>query len=186
MLLSYALNPTHSTQSLPDIAARHGQPQPTTLASAAAAIHALVPVLRAHVDDADLTRIYTEIDLPLAPVLYRMEQAGVSIDTTVLHGLSERFAVELQRVGERIFELSNQRFNINSPKQLGVVLFTHLGLPAPLAEAKIKQYLPRKMYLNFSRRSMRFRAWFLNTVISPSSSRITLTHCRCWPTANHA
>ncbi len=149
MLLSYALNPTHSTQSLPDIAARHGQPQPTTLASAAAAIHALVPVLRAHVDDADLTRIYTEIDLPLAPVLYRMEQAGVSIDTTVLHGLSERFAVELQRVGERIFELSNQRFNINSPKQLGVVLFTHLGLPAPPSRGKNKAVSTAQDVLEF-------------------------------------
>jgi len=138
MLLSYALNPTHATQSLADVAARHGQAAPSTLAAGAAAIHALVPALRADVDETNVTRVYRDIDLPLAPVLFRMERAGVRIDTGVLAGLSHRFAVELERVGERIFELAGQRFNINSPKQLGVVLFTHLGLPAPVVRGKGK------------------------------------------------
>jgi DNA polymerase-1 len=82
--------------------------------------------------------VYTEIDLPLAPVLYRMEQAGIRIDIHALDGLSKRFAVELERVGERIFELAGRRFNINSPKQLGEVLFTHMGLPAPTVRGKGK------------------------------------------------
>jgi DNA polymerase-1 len=67
-----------------------------------------------------------------------MEQAGVRIDTGVLAGLSMRFAVELERVGERIFELAGRRFNINSPKQLGEVLFTDLKLPAPASRGKGK------------------------------------------------
>jgi len=138
MLLSYALNPTHTTQSLADVAARHGQTAPSTLAAGAAAIHALVPALRAEVEKAGVARVYAEIDLPLAPVLFRMEQAGVRIDLSVLDGLSKRFAIELQRVGERIFELAGRRFNINSPKQLGEVLFTHLGLPAPASRGKGK------------------------------------------------
>ncbi len=138
MLLSYALNPTHSTQTLADVAARHGQPAPSSLAAGAATIRALVPTLRADVEKANVERVYRDIDLPLAPVLYRMEQAGVRINTAVLAGLSIRFAVELERVGERIFELASQRFNINSPKQLGVVLFTHLGLPAPVVRGKGK------------------------------------------------
>jgi DNA polymerase-1 len=136
MLLSYALNPTHSTQSLADVAARHSQPAPSTLAAGAAAIHALVPALLTEVEKAGVRRVYKEIDLPLAPVLFRMEQAGVRIDLAVLDGLSKRFALELERVGERIFELAGRRFNINSPKQLGVVLFTHLGLPAPSSRGK--------------------------------------------------
>jgi DNA polymerase-1 len=138
MLLSYALNPTHATQSLADVAARHGQAAPATLAAGAAAIHALVPVLLAEVEKAGVGRVYREIDLPLAPVLFGMEQAGVRIDRGVLDGLSKRFAVELDRVGERIFELAGRRFNINSPKQLGEVLFTHLGLPAPASRGKGK------------------------------------------------
>jgi DNA polymerase-1 len=138
MLLSYALNPTHTTQSLADVAARHSQAPPSSLAAGAAAIRALVPVLRAEAEKAGVARVYTEIDLPLAPVLYRMERAGVRIDLGVLDGLSKRFALELERVGERIFELAGRRFNINSPKQLGDVLFTHLGLPAPAARGKSK------------------------------------------------
>ncbi len=138
MLLSYALNPTHSTQSLADVAARNGQPAPSTLAAGAAAIHALVPSLRAEVEKAGVERVYADIDLPLAPVLFRMEQAGVRIDLGVLDGLSKRFAVELERVGEHIFSLAGRRFNINSPKQLGEVLFTHLGLPAPSSRGKGK------------------------------------------------
>jgi DNA polymerase-1 len=138
MLLSYALNPTHATQALADVAARHGQAAPSSLAAGAAAIRALVPVLKAEVEKTGLERVYRDIDLPLAPVLFRMEEAGVRIDTGVLDGLSKRFAIELERVGERIFELAGRRFNINSPKQLGEVLFTHLGLPAPAVRGKGK------------------------------------------------
>ncbi|MGA7832206.1 MAG: DNA polymerase I [Terracidiphilus sp.] len=137
MLLSYALNPTHATQSLADVAARHSQPAPATLAAGAAAIHALIPALKQEVDKAGVQRAY-EMDLQLAPVLFRMEQAGVRIDLGVLDGLSKRFAIEMNRVGERIFELAGRRFNINSPKQLGEVLFTDLGLPAPTSRGKGK------------------------------------------------
>jgi DNA polymerase I len=137
MLLSYALNPTHATQSLADVAARHGQTV-SSLAGGAAAIRSMVPSLLSEVEKAGTRFVYKEIDLPLAPVLYRMEQAGVRIDLGVLDGLSKRFALELTRVGERIFELAGRRFNINSPKQLGEVLFTHLGLPAPASRGKGK------------------------------------------------
>jgi DNA polymerase-1 len=135
MLLSYALNPTHATQTLADVAARHSQAAPSTLAAGAAAIRALVPALKAEVEKAGLEQVYA-MDLQLAPVLFRMEQAGVRIDLGVLDGLSKRFALELTRVGEQIFELVGRRFNINSPKQLGEVLFTDLHLPAPASRGK--------------------------------------------------
>ena len=138
MLLSYALNPTHATQALADVAARHSQPAPSTQTAAAATIHALVPALLAEAQKSGVERVYREIDLPLAPVLYRMEQVGVRIDVGVLDGLSKRFSQELERVGERIFELAGRRFNINSPKQLGEVLFTHMGLAAPPSRGKGK------------------------------------------------
>jgi DNA polymerase-1 len=149
MLLSYALNPIHTTPSLSDVAARHGQLAPSTLAAGAAAAHALVPVLRAEAERAGVARVYQDIDLPLAPVLYRMEQAGVRIDIRALDGLSKRFAVELQQVSERIYELAGERFNINSPKQLGVVLFTRLGLPAPAARGKSKSVSTAQDVLEF-------------------------------------
>jgi DNA polymerase-1 len=138
MLLSYALNPTNATQTLADVAARNGHAPPSSLAAAAAIVQALVPRLRTHVEESNVMSVYTDIDLPLGPVLYRMEQAGVRIDQHVLAGLSERFGKELDRVGERIYELAGERFNINSPKQLGVVLFTHMGLPTPVKYGKGK------------------------------------------------
>jgi len=138
MLLSYALNPTHATQTLADVAARHGQGIPSSLPAAAAAVYALAPLLREEADRAEVSRVYAEIDLPLAPVLYRMEQAGVRIDRAALSSLSDKFGGEISRVGESIFELAGERFNINSPKQLGAVLFTRLGLPAPVVRGKGK------------------------------------------------
>jgi len=138
MLLSYALNPTHTTQTLADVAARHGQTPPTSLAAGAAIVQTLIPLLKSEAEKTAVTSVYRDIDLPLAPVLFRMERAGVRIDKAALAALSKRFAIELERVGERIFELAGQRFNINSPKQLGVVLFTHLGLPAPVVRGKGK------------------------------------------------
>jgi DNA polymerase I len=138
MLLSYALNPTHATQTLADVAARHGQIPPSSLASAAASVRGLVPTLRQEVDKAGVSGVYRDIDLPLAPVLYRMEKSGIRIDVEVLGQLSRRFGAEIDRVSEHIFELAGRRFNINSPKQLGEVLFTHMGLPAPLVRGKGK------------------------------------------------
>jgi DNA polymerase-1 len=149
MLLSYALNPTHSTQSLADVAARHGQAPPTSLPAAAATIHALVPALREEAEKSAVLRVYADIDLPLTPVLYRMEQAGVRIDSTALGKLSEKLSGELTRVGEHIFSLAGKRFNINSPKQLGAVLFTDLGLPAPPSRGKNKSVSTAQDVLEF-------------------------------------
>ena len=138
LLLSYALNPTHTTQTLADVAARHGQAQPSSLAASAAVVRALVPVLKEEVAKADVTWVYEEIDLPLAPVLFAMEQAGVRIDLDVLEGLSRKLGAEMERTSAKIYELAGKRFNINSPKQLGEVLFGDLGLPAPAARGKSK------------------------------------------------
>lgn len=138
MLLSYVLNPTHATQTLADVAARNEEMAPSSPPAAATAIFALTPKLLDAAREADVQRVYREIDLPLAPVLYRMEKAGIRIDTGVLAGMAKRFSGEIERVGEHIFELAGRRFNINSPKQLGEVLFTHMGLTPPAARGKSK------------------------------------------------
>ena len=159
MLLSYALNPTHSSQTLADVAARHSQGAPATLAAGAAAIRALVPTLKTEVEKADLQRVYA-MDFELAPVLFRMERAGVRIDLGVLDSLSKRFAIELTRVGEEIFSRAGRRFNINSPKQLGEVLFTDLGLPAPASRGRERPFPPRRMCWRILQRAMNSRNCF--------------------------
>ncbi len=85
-----------------------------------------------------LLHLYRTMDLPLVPVLLRMEQAGVRIDTAVLSAMSTRLAVEMDTLAERIFDSSGHRFNLNSPKQLGDVLFNRMLLPKPTKHGKGK------------------------------------------------
>jgi DNA polymerase I len=143
MLYSYLVNPTHATHRLADVAARFtSRPLQETaeaqLAEAAHVIRGLTPVLREDIDALDERRVYEEIDLPLVPILLRMETIGVRIDSAVLNLMGEKLTSEMQRVGEDIFEKAGHRFNINSPKQLGDVLFNKMNLPKPLKYGKGK------------------------------------------------
>jgi DNA polymerase-1 len=143
MLYSYLINPTHTTHRLSDVAARFSNyPLKETgerqLTEAAHAIHTLAPVLRDDVAALEAQSVYDTIDLPLVPVLLGMEKAGVRIDSALLNKMGDRLSSEMQRVGEEIFALSGHRFNINSPKQLGDVLFNKMGLPKPLKYGKGK------------------------------------------------
>ena len=186
MLLSYLVNPTHSSHTLPDIAARTTsralvhQPtkdnpnDPKRLPEAAAAIARLAEALATQVAEAGtfthhipkdeptlggamtpemiyntpitvdptktspLMGVYQAIDLPLVPVLLRMEQTGVRIDPAVLNQMSSRLSVEIDNLAERIYADSGHRFNINSPKQLGDVLFNKMDLPKPMKYGKGK------------------------------------------------
>jgi DNA polymerase I len=143
MLYSYLVNPTHSTHRLSDVVARFtARPLQETgdavLPESAHAIHHLVPTLRRDIDALDARSVYETIDLPLVGVLRRMEEAGVRIDSGVLNRMGEKLAAEMHRVGEEIFSLAEQRFNINSPRQLGDVLFNKMGLPKPMKYGKGK------------------------------------------------
>lgn len=143
MLYSYLVNPTHTTHRLADVAARFSS-QPLHaeggegLAEAAHAVHTLTPVLRADVEQAALADVYETIDRPLVPVLLRMEQAGVRVDLHVLRAMDEHLSRELARSSEEIYACCGYRFNINSPKQLGDVLFNKMELPKPLKYGKGK------------------------------------------------
>ncbi len=88
----------------------------------------------------DLRRLYDEVDLPLMPVLLRMERTGVRIDTERLAALSREMEARLERLTEEIYALAGTPFNINSPKQLGEVLFERLGLQPQGKTTKTKAY----------------------------------------------
>lgn len=87
-----------------------------------------------------LRKVYESIDLPLAPVLARMENCGISIATSELGSLSRKMDIEIQRLADEIFVLSGKPFNISSPQQLGKVLFEDLKLPAQGKTGKTKSY----------------------------------------------
>jgi DNA polymerase-1 len=137
MLYSYLLNPTHSTHRLEDVAARfdnqslRGEGE-EALPMAAATIARLAPQLRRAVEDSDTWKVYETIDLPLTPILLDMEEAGVRIDSAYLQRISERLAEQMHTLAECIYNSCSHRFNINSPKQLGDVLFNKMALPKPI------------------------------------------------------
>ncbi len=85
-----------------------------------------------------LAELFTSIELPLTRVLARMERAGVRIDSAELHRLSGLMETGIARLTAEIHALSGKPFNINSPQQLGKVLFEDLGLPAPAKHGKGK------------------------------------------------
>ncbi len=80
------------------------------------------------IKEQDLAFVYEKIELPLMPVLRAMERRGVKIDRGFLKKLSKEYTKELEKIAERIYKAAGEPFNINSPKQLGEVLFDKLGL----------------------------------------------------------
>jgi len=137
MLYSYLLDPTYSSHRLADVALRRfnlklaGQ-----LAESADITGRLTEALREEVAHDGLTKLYDEIDLPLVPVLTRMEQAGVKIDTSALSQMSSELEREIVSKEKEIHDLAGMAFNVGSPKQLGDVLFNRMNLPKPVKYGK--------------------------------------------------
>ncbi len=104
----------------------------------AEAAFVLAEELRPQIESNGLRELYESIELPLAPVLARMARTGIRIAPDQLLKLSESMDHELQRLTTEIHALAGKPFNINSPQQLGKVLFEELGLPAPVKYGKGK------------------------------------------------
>ena len=90
---------------------------------------ALEEALAKEIDKIDCRALLEKIELPLSPVLARMEAEGFRIDTAALEAFGNRLAAEMVLLTESIISLAGMEFNLNSPKQLAEVLFTHLALP---------------------------------------------------------
>ncbi len=84
----------------------------------------LFPMLR----EEDLEKVYFDIEMPLIKILVEVEKSGIRLDTALLTNLADEMAVEIESIQKRIFFLSGEEFNINSPKQLSRILFQSLGL----------------------------------------------------------
>lgn len=164
MLASYCLNPSVRSHSLDALAETHcqhtmqpieeligsGKNQksfatvPVDRATYYAAedadytfrlFHALAPML----DDAGVRRVFEVVEVPLVPVLARMESAGVRIDTTYLKRLSTTMEKKIAGLTDQIYDAAGEEFNINSPAQLGHILFDVLKLKPQGKTAKTSQ-----------------------------------------------
>jgi DNA polymerase-1 len=139
MLYSYLLDPTYPSHRLADVALRRFNMKLSGgLPEAADVTGRLAATLRGEVEEAGLLKLYQEIDLPLVPVLTRMEQAGVKVDRKNLAEMSSRLEREIAAKAKEIYVSAGHEFNISSPKQLGDVLFNKLNLPKPVKYGKGK------------------------------------------------
>ncbi len=94
--------------------------------------------LSPEIDQQGFREVYETIDLPLSNVLAQMEQLGIRVDPKQLRVLSGQLDTDIQRLSGEIYELAGKPFNINSPVQLGKILFEELNLPAPVKYGKGK------------------------------------------------
>jgi DNA polymerase-1 len=133
-LAAYLLDPNRSKYELDDLARDalniDGSPHAADgwtgsqwqAATAADLTWQTAHVLHERILEKKLETIYSEVELPLAPLLYQMEQAGLKVDRKVLFDLSNFLGTELLRLTEQIYKLAGHEFNIGSPKQVGDVL----------------------------------------------------------------
>ncbi|NYV64360.1 DNA polymerase I [Bacillus sp. Gen3] len=151
LIASYLLNPSETVEDFASVAKRHGYnmvhsdeevfgkgvkrkvPEENILADhvvrKAVGIASLVNSCLEELEKNDQLELFTELELPLSFILADMESTGIMVNIDRLKQMGEELTERLQSIEEKVFELAGESFNINSPKQLGVILFEKLGLP---------------------------------------------------------
>jgi DNA polymerase-1 len=99
------------------------------LARKVAAINYLSVRLAKELAEKNQTALFTDMELPLSKILAEMEITGIRVDASRLHQMKGEFAERLHEIEQKIYQEAGEEFNLNSPKQLGVILFEKMGLP---------------------------------------------------------
>ncbi|GAE34104.1 DNA polymerase I [Halalkalibacter akibai] len=156
-MASYLLDPSLSSHNISDVAMRKGIGQlqedefvygkgakrripgqdelAEHLVRKAMALYQLKPVLEAELKENEQEALFRDLEMPLSLVLGRMETTGVKVDKEQLQQMGEDLEFRLNDLEKKIHQLAGTTFNINSPKQLGEILFEKLGLP-PVKKTK--------------------------------------------------
>lgn len=136
-LAGYVLDPG-STLDLSSLSVKYSQLPPLVIdeerPKQAAAVQAqrvgeLAPILLEQLTQDGLSALYYQVELPLARILSAMELRGIEANVDKLDQLSKTMGATLEHLTTEIYKIAGEEFNINSPKQLGVILFEKLGLP---------------------------------------------------------
>ena len=136
IVAAYLLNPLKNDYGFEDVAQEHLglMIDPKTelekmVCYEAYAAFASSAVLEEKLKKEEMWKLFTEIEMPLVFTLFHMEQNGVRVEAEELKNYGEQLGGKIVQLEKEIYELAGEEFNINSPKQLGVVLFEHLSLP---------------------------------------------------------
>lgn len=134
MLMAYLLNPSRSQNDLPTIIGDYlevslpGKEGAELSFAYVKAMEMLVPRFYRELLEKDMWELYRDVELPLSQVLARMETTGVLLDQNILEEMGDELNGRISALTEEIYRLAGEEFNINSPKQLGYILFEKLGL----------------------------------------------------------
>jgi DNA polymerase I len=138
-IYSYLLRPTTGNHNFADVVMRQWNVMLGGGAGERADyLQRLAPVLREAARQQELTRAYEDIDLPLSAVLADIERVGIGVDPKALAVMSESMEREIRRLEKDIWELAGQEFNVNSPSQLGEILFDKLNLAPAVKRGRAK------------------------------------------------
>ena len=135
-IAAYMLNPLKSEYPFEDVAQEYlglmidpKADEEKKICYEAYTAFAAADVLLGKLRETDMEKLFREIEMPLVFTLFKMEQNGVKVEGEALRVYGEQLGGKITELEKEIYELAGEEFNINSPKQLGVVLFEHLGLP---------------------------------------------------------
>ena len=129
MLAAYALNPQRPSFAAEALCREEGVDG--FAGHPAAALYQLGQIQQVQLRDNELEDVYRDIELPLTYVLRDMEAEGFLVDAAVLEALERKFQIHIAALTDEIAEIAGERINLNSPKQLGEMLFGRLGIPSP-------------------------------------------------------
>ncbi|OGW55163.1 MAG: DNA polymerase I [Nitrospirae bacterium RBG_13_43_8] len=211
MIASYLINPNRQTLNLEEVTLEYLSRREKSLneiigkrkslaevpideaasyvANAVTTTFELKELLFAMLEEENLERVYFDIEMPLIHVLADMEEAGVKIDSEMLKHIAKELERELDAIQKRIYFLAGEEFNINSPKQLSIVLFQNLGFQptkktktgfstelSVLEELAESHDLPREL-LNY-RSLNKLKTTYVDTlpqIVNPTTRRIHTT-----------
>ena len=117
-----------------------GKPSPTPENEQILLLQKLYPILDKELKENKLLDLFTQMEMPLVPVLADMEYTGVKVDVDTLRQNSETMNAEIAAIEQQIYEYAGEKFNIGSPKQLGEILFEKMNLVKNARLTKSKQY----------------------------------------------
>ncbi|WP_027365521.1 DNA polymerase I [Desulfotruncus alcoholivorax] len=131
---SYLLNPGQSPKTIQDLALEHfnlvlPSEGDSVLPARADTVMRLYPLLHKKLVELGMDRLYYEVELPLIPVLAEMEIEGVNVNPVLLQEMARETEGQILDLEKEIYDLAGEKFNLNSPKQLGYILFEKMGLP---------------------------------------------------------
>lgn len=129
-LAAYVLQSGRTSYEIGDIAMGYlDVAHPDTPEKQAVSMLLLEPVMRERLEKENQTQVFTDIELPLVPILAEMERYGITCSGDLLREFSKKLQTDIDQIQTKAWELAGHEFNIGSPKQIGEVLFDELSLP---------------------------------------------------------